>query len=175
MARDRGDFVDAYDEHVWEVYGYLGYRLESRQEAEDLTQETFERALRSWQKFDPEKASLRTWLLTIARNLLIDRHRRRGPMRGEPIPEDVDRDPRFGVAPGPEAALGLTPDLEAALASLGDRQRELIALRFGGDLSGAEIAELTGLTVANVQQILSRTLRRLQAELESSEARTTAG
>ena len=46
-----------------------------------------------------------------------------------------------------------------------DRERELIALRFGGDLNGPEIAELTGLTLANVQQILSRSLRRMRAEL----------
>jgi len=49
---------------------------------------------------------------------------------------------------------------------LGDRDRELIALRFGGDLTGPEIAELTGLSLANVQQILSRSLRRMRAEMD---------
>ena len=66
----------------------------------------------------------------------------------------------------PETVLGLDPDLEAALARLDDRERELLALRFGGDLNGPEIAGLTGLSLANVQQILSRTLRRLRHELE---------
>jgi RNA polymerase sigma factor (sigma-70 family) len=50
----------------------------------------------------------------------------------------------------------ITPDLERALASLGAREREIIALRFGGELSEPKIAELTGLSLANVQQILSR-------------------
>ena len=54
-----------------------------------------------------------------------------------------------------------------SLEILDDREREVLALRFGGDLTGPEIAELTGLTVANVQQILSRMLRKLREALES--------
>jgi RNA polymerase sigma factor (sigma-70 family) len=63
-------------------------------------------------------------------------------------------------------SLGLDPELERALAELGPRERELIALRFGGDMSGPEIAHLTGITVSNVQQILSRSLRRMRASLD---------
>ena len=62
--------------------------------------------------------------------------------------------------------VGLPSELAAALDELGDRERELIALRFGGELTGPEIAELTGLSLANVQQILSRSLRRMRASLE---------
>jgi RNA polymerase sigma-70 factor (ECF subfamily) len=51
---------------------------------------------------------------------------------------------------------------------LGDREREIIALRFGADLPASEIATLTGLTLANVQQILSRSLRRLRSELDGA-------
>jgi RNA polymerase sigma-70 factor (ECF subfamily) len=71
--------------------------------------------------------------------------------------------------------LGVSPDLENALDKLGSRERELIALRYGGDLTGPEIAELTGLSLANVQQILSRSLRRLRAELEGEGAHQRAG
>lgn len=67
-----------------------------------------------------------------------------------------------------ERGLGPEPALAAALAGLSEREREIIALRFGGDMSGAEIAAETGLTLANVQQILSRSLRRLRAALEES-------
>jgi RNA polymerase sigma factor (sigma-70 family) len=66
--------------------------------------------------------------------------------------------------------LGVSPELEAALATLPDRQREILALRFGGDLTGPEIAELTGLSLANVQQILSRSLRQLRANLDAEAA-----
>lgn len=157
-----------YDDHVWDVYGFLGYRLSSREEAEDLTQATFERALRAWERFDPERASARTWLLSIARNLLIDHYRRNGAARNEPLSDEAAADARFSEA-GPDEKLGLEPDLEAALMTLSDRERELIALRFGGELNGPEIAEMTGLTLANVQQILSRALRRLRVELSERE------
>jgi RNA polymerase sigma factor (sigma-70 family) len=164
-------FASAYDEHVWQVYGYLAYRLHSRDDAEDLTQVTFERALKAWDRFDARRASLGTWLLAIARNVLVDHYRRDRSNRHQPF---VDDDEEISAAIGygrPEPdRLGVSPDLVAGLERLGNREREVIALRFGGDLSGPEIAELTGLSLANVQQLLSRSLRRLRAELEKSES-----
>jgi RNA polymerase sigma factor (sigma-70 family) len=75
--------------------------------------------------------------------------------------------------PGPEAAdLGLAPELQAAMASLGDRDRHIIALRFGGDLTGPEIAQLLGLSLANVQQILSRSLRKMRSLLDEPAPRS---
>jgi RNA polymerase sigma-70 factor, ECF subfamily len=162
----REDFAQVYAEHVADVYGFFGYRLASRHEAEDLTQLTFENALRAWARFDPRRASARTWLLAIARNLLVD-HYRQGASRPQTLPDGEPPAQLEPVADPPEGArLGLSPELEGALATLGDRERELIALRFGGDLNGPEIVQLTGLTLANVQQILSRSLRKLRAELE---------
>lgn len=159
-----------YDEHVWDVYGFFGYRVRTRQAAEDLTQETFERALRAWPRFDPSRASARTWLLAIAHNLLIDHYRRDRSNTQQPLDEDPSRVERAMVEPGADQGLGIEPELEVALGALTDRERELIALRFGGDLSGPEIAEVTGLTLANVQQIISRSLRRLRATLDSENA-----
>lgn len=156
-------FAQLYEEHVWHVYGFFAYRVVDRDLVEDLTQTTFERALRHWPRFDPSRASERTWLLVIARNLLIDHHRRD---RSTPV-GDVD-ERLLPTVPGPEEGLGLRPELAAALKQLGDGEREVLALRFGGDMAGPEIAELLGLSVANVQQILSRSLRRLRAVLEDA-------
>lgn len=158
-------FAEAYDEHVWQVYGFFSYRLASRTEAEDLTQRTFERALRAWSRYDPDRASISTWLLVIARNLLID-HFRATAARPEAVGLDVVAESELPHAADVEADLGLAPGLADALKRLGDREREILALRFGGDLTGPEIAEATGLTLANVQQILSRSLRRLRALLD---------
>jgi RNA polymerase sigma factor (sigma-70 family) len=156
-----GGFLEAYEEHVFRVYGFFAYRLGSPVEAEDLTQATFERALRAWERYDPARAGLATWLLSIAQNLLID-HFRRGAHAA--IPVAPDELPDFGG--GPEMPMGVDPDLAAALATLSEREREVLALRFGGDLSGPEIADVTGLTVANVHQLLSRSLRRLRTQLD---------
>lgn len=154
-------FARLYDEHIWAVYGFFGYRLKSREDAEDLTQRTFEKALKAWGGFDESRGSPATWLLAIARNLLIDHRRSDRSDRLEPLgDEDVHPDP----APA-EADLGVEPEIELALARLTDRERELIALRFGADLSGKEIATMMDLSLANVQQILSRSLRKLRGEL----------
>lgn len=146
---------------MWGVYGFFGYRVSSRADAEDLTQLTFERALRAWDRFDPERASHRTWLMSIAANLLIDHYRRDRSSKQEPIEDHLSR--KELIAEGPD--LGLSPDIAAALEMLDEREREVIALRFGGDLTGPEIAGLTGLTLSNVQQIISRSLRKIRAEL----------
>lgn len=160
-------FAQLYDDHVWNVYGFFGYRLGSRQDAEDLTQLTFERALRAWERYDESRASARTWLMAIAHNLLVDHYRSRSSDRQEPLPEGEAGEEALGKTDPPQEGLGLSPELETALGLLGQRERELVALRFGGDMTGPEIAELTGLSLANVQQILSRTLRQLRAELET--------
>lgn len=154
------DFANIYEHHVGRVYGFFAYVVGSRADAEDLTQQTFERAWRSWRRYDESRATPATWLLVIARNLYVD-HLRTARAVGEKSLGDVDLE---AVAAAPDRhRLGIDPDLEVALAQLGQRERELIALRFGGDLTGAEIAALTGLSLANVHQILSRSLRRMRA------------
>ena len=163
------DFSAVYDEHVWQVYGFFAYRMRTRADAEDLTQQTFERALRAWSRYDPSRAAVATWLLTIARNLLIDHLRADRSSRRQPL-DDLDAGHDALVAPEIRPDLGLEPDLEHALSSLGAREREIIALRFGGELSGPEIADLTGLSLANVQQILSRSLRRMRAVMDERQS-----
>jgi RNA polymerase sigma factor (sigma-70 family) len=167
-APSRPPFAEIYDDYVWSVYGFFGYRLPSRETAEDLTQLTFENALRAWDRYDPRRGSALTWLMAIARNVLIDHYRRGRSVRHETIGEGEAATEALGSQPPPEP-LGVSPELERALATLGRRERELVALRYGAELPGPEIAELTGLSLANVQQILSRSLRKLRAELEGAE------
>jgi len=166
------DFASVYEEHVWQVYGFLAYRLSAREDAEDLTQLTFERALRAWGRFDARRAQPGTWLLTIARNLLIDRYRSTGAAAVmEPLHETPEqRLPAIEFDP----SLGLSPELARALSRLDARAREIVALRFGGDLTGPEIAGLTDLSLANVQQILSRSLRQLRSDLGQREEKEGA-
>jgi RNA polymerase sigma-70 factor (ECF subfamily) len=151
---------EIYELHLGRVYGFFAYRVASRHDAEDLTSATFERAVKHAGRFDPRRASPATWLLAIAQNVLTD-HYRRGARRPESLTEVDALDARVAGAPDrPE--LGVSPELEQALGGLGDREREVVALRFGGDLRGKEIAQLTGLSEANVHQILSRSLRQLR-------------
>lgn len=162
----RQDFAGVYDEEVWSVYGFFAYRLASVADVEELTQRTFERALRAWDRFDPERAPARVWLLAIARNLLIDHYRADVWARQQSI-DEVPEGELGSEMPSPD--LGIEPELASALAQLTPRDREVLALRFGGDLRGPEIATITGLSLANVQQIISRSLRRLREQLSGSE------
>lgn len=160
-----------YDAHVGQVYGFFAYRLRVAADVEDLTQQTFERALRAWGRYDPARAGVATWLLVIARNLLVDHLRGGRSTRERSLDElTAERGDDAALVAAPDRPdLGLAPDLESALQRLTARERELIALRFGADLSCPEIAGVTGLTLANVQQILSRSLRRMRVVMEEAQ------
>jgi RNA polymerase sigma factor (sigma-70 family) len=155
-----------YRDHVDAVYAYLAYSVD-RGAAEDLTAATFERVVRSWGRFDARRGSERTWVLAIARNLLTDHFRagrHRTAVSTDEHPGLLDRLVDDGE---PLAAQLTAEELARWLAPLGQREREILALRYAADLTTAEIAGMLGLTDANVQQINSRSLRRLRALFES--------
>jgi RNA polymerase sigma-70 factor, ECF subfamily len=167
MDQGLPDFACVYEEHARPVLGFFAWRVRDRETAEDLTQLTFERALRAWGRFDRSGGHERRWLFTIARNLLVDHHRR----DRSACLESIDECAPALHAPGPEQALTTVPGLPDALAALQQREREVVALRFGADLTGPEIADLLELRLANVHQILSRSLRKLRGTLERSDER----
>src|SRR6188768_2189244 len=111
-------FAATAEEHLDDVYGYLVYLTRDRSLAEDLTADTFEKALRLWRRFDPARASSRTWLCQIARTTALDwfrseERRQKREERAAP-PEQVDA-----------AADGFSPHIEAALAELSAGEREV--------------------------------------------------
>ena len=163
--RDEDELRRVYRSHVDAVYAFLAYSV-PRATAEDLTSSTFERVIKAWRSYDPQKASERTWILSIARNILTDHYRRESLRRGPSIdahPELADT-----VAVGEEDFEQILSDdaLRTWLAPLGEREREIVALRYAAELPATEIAKLTGLTPANVHQIASRSLRQLRALAE---------
>ena len=102
--------------------------------------------------------------MAIARNLVIDHYRQDRSALNQPLDEQSTP-----MIPGPEERLLTSAAVVDALTHLSERDREVIALRFGGDLTGAEIAALLDLSLANVQQIMSRSLRKLRTLLENEE------
>src|SRR6187397_1922240 len=105
-------FATTAEEHLDDVYAYLVYLTRDRSLAEDLAADTFEKALRSWRRFDPRRASARTWLCQIARNVALDwfRSERRRRRREEAVAQPE------GALELPE--LGLSAPLERALSTL---------------------------------------------------------
>lgn len=170
---DAAELRRVYRTHVRTVYAFLAYSADAHT-AEDLTSATFERVLRAWTTFDPTLASEKTWILTIARNILTDHFRRqslRHTTSTEEHPEILDR------LTGPRDALAGRIAVDGAkdwLAQLSPREQEIVALRYGADLQGSDIAELTGLTTDNIHQILSRALRKLRAAADQGDVSRSA-
>jgi len=165
-ARTAEELQRVYRDHFDAVYAFLAYSVD-RATAEDLTAGTFERVVRSWKRFDPRRGSERTWVLAIARNLLTDHFRssrHREAVSTDEHPALLDR-LVDNLEPLTERLTA--EELARWLAPLGEREREILALRYAADLTTAEIARLLGLTAANVQQINSRSLRRLRSRFES--------
>src|SRR5580765_8728727 len=133
-------FAQAAEKHLDDVYGYLAWFTGDRFAAEDLAGETFERALRLWHRFDPQRGSVRTWLCQVARTVALDHFRsERRRVRREELaapPEAID----FAFAEG------LSPDLETALARLTAGEREVVALRVLLDLDAGAAARVLGIS-----------------------------
>ncbi len=161
-------FAVLYDRYYAAVFRYIRYRVNGVADAEDLTAETFFRALARLHTFRPERGSFAAWLFTIARNLVNDHHRRRGRRRWLPLSQARDLpDP----APGPEENALFQAEqaaLHAAMQRLTDRDRDLLALKFAAGLSHREIGRLTGLREGHVGVILYRALHRLRRYLEEA-------
>jgi RNA polymerase sigma-70 factor (ECF subfamily) len=144
------------------LYGYLRFHLSSPELAEDLTAEVFLRALKAFSRFDASAGTPRAWLFRIAQNALRDyqRHAARRPML--PITAMWDLE---SSAPSPEERLLWEEEvagLLAGMAELSARDREIISLCYGSELSMAEAAEILGLTASATRTRLWRALGRLR-------------
>ncbi|HEX4729762.1 MAG TPA: RNA polymerase sigma factor [Solirubrobacterales bacterium] len=160
--RDR-DFERLYEDHAQALFGFLAYRTGDRTLAEEVMSESFERALRARKRYDPGRASAKTWLYSIALNCLRDHQRRQGAevraldRVGGPAGIDLD-DPNLGRA-------DTRDEVQRALAALSDEEREVVALRYGGELTAKEAAKLLGEKETTVEGRLYRALRKLRGEL----------
>lgn len=158
---DAEAFGMLYDHYHTSVFRFLYYRVGSTALAEDLTSETFFRALRSMSSFRWQGKDFGAWLMTIARNLTTD-HYKSGKTRLEMATEDMT--PHDSATEGPETAVlaSLTNEaLLTALRQLPDEQRDCLIMRFLQGLSIAETAEILGRSTGAVKQLQLRAVRNL--------------
>jgi RNA polymerase sigma-70 factor (ECF subfamily) len=158
---DKEAFGLLYDHYQGSVYRFLYYRTRSQTLAEDLTSETFFRALRSMNNFRWQGKDFGAWLMTIARNLTTD-HFKAGRTRLEMTTEDMT--PHDDATEGPESAVlaGLTNEvLLKALTELPTEQRECLIMRFLQGLSIAETALALDRSDGAVKQLQLRGVRNL--------------
>jgi RNA polymerase sigma factor (sigma-70 family) len=156
------DFDGLFAEHAGRLFSFLIYRTGDRALAEDVLADTFERALRSRRRFDPRKASQKTWLYAIALNRLRD-HRRRIDAHERAL----ERAGSSSESSGADAMTRIETrhELSQALAILSDDERQAIALRYGAELTLPEIAALTGESLTTMEGRVYRALKKLRDAL----------
>lgn len=158
---DSDAFGMLYDHYQGSVYRFLFYRTRSSTLAEDLTSETFFRALRNMQNFRWQGKDFGAWLMTIARNLATD-HFKAGRTRLEMTTEDMGL--HDDATEGPEHAVlaGLTNELVLkALTELPTEQKDCLIMRFLQGMSIAETAGVLGRSEGAVKQLQLRGVRNL--------------
>ncbi len=166
---DRAAVAEIYERHHPAIYRYVFYRVGDTLTAEDLTGAVSVRVVENIDRFVYRGRPLLTWLYTIARNVVVDHHRRTGGAAAVPLDErlvtgegDVER----------AAERALTQQrLAAALSHLTEDQRKVILLKFIEEMSNEEVAETLGKTIGAVKSLQHRALAALQRVLSDGGVR----
>ena len=154
------DWNEIYLDLAPRVYNYFRFRLGQEREVEDLTSRTFEKAWTARGQYRRDLAGFSTWLFKIAQNLIVDH------VRSQRNYVSIDHAVNLTVTDIADDSVERQSNL-ARLASLTrelpPRDRELVALKYGAELSNRDIARLTGLSESNVGSILHRLVQNLRA------------
>jgi RNA polymerase sigma-70 factor, ECF subfamily len=160
---------ELYRRYSGELFGFACNALGDRDLAEEVVQDVFARAWRHAADYDQKRASVRTWLYTIARNRIVDARRRASvrpglaPEAEQESPAEVDRELEHAV---------LRWQVAAALARLSPEHREVIRLAHYGGLTLREISERKGIPLGTVKSRTSYALRSLRLILDEMEVRS---
>jgi RNA polymerase sigma-70 factor, ECF subfamily len=159
-SADAAGLRAAFLTHGGELYGYARRSLGDSGAAEDVVQETFVRAWRARDRFDGGLGTLRTWLFTIARRVVIDHARSRAIRRSEPLPLDV------AVADDAVEKAMVGWQVEEAMRRLRPEHRQVLVETYYRARSGREVAEELGIPEGTVRSRLFYALRTLRLTLE---------
>jgi RNA polymerase sigma-70 factor (ECF subfamily) len=169
VALDSQTFAQLYDTYLSKVYNFMRYRVGDDAVAEDLTAQTFERALREWRRYSPQRGAFSTWLFTIARRVAINHWHAQRRRPTVALAAVVDELPLVAAPDATVEEEMAWRELHAALARLPEIDQELIALKFAADMTNREIAQVTRLSESNVGTRLHRALRQLRQILEETQ------
>lgn len=163
------EFGAFYEQWFDRVYNYARNRTGSGTRADEIASDVWARVLDGWDGFDPRRGERRVWLFAIAFRSIADHYRSESRRRWSPLELFSDR----AQEPGPEqlaAGADEQARLAAALATLDERSREVVSLKFYGGLSNRDIAKLVGLGDSHVAVLLFRAVRVLRKDFPGVEA-----
>jgi RNA polymerase sigma-70 factor (ECF subfamily) len=144
------DFEEVYAQHLVPVWRYVSARVSARADAEDLTSEVFARALRAWGRYDQRRGSPGAWLMGIAHHVVADWWRR----AGREVPSE-----QLEAAAGASEA---REELRRHMERLTERERDAVALRFGGGLRAAEVGAALGVSETAARMLVYRAVSKLR-------------
>ena len=159
---ERPSFAAVAESELDAVHRYLLFLTGNRTVAEDLTGETFEKAFRSWKRFDPRRGSECTWLCQLARSKALDHFRSEARRR-----KREDRSAAEAPQAAEPLAEGISPELEGALRSLSAGEREVVVLRIVLELDAVAAARVLGISRSACSMRLARALQKLEERMEA--------
>ncbi|MFK5585006.1 MULTISPECIES: sigma-70 family RNA polymerase sigma factor [unclassified Serinicoccus] len=154
------DVRRAFHEHGQVILGFAVNALEDRHAAEDCLQETLVRAWRARDRYSAERGSERTWLMSIARNVVIDTHRARVRRPAQPHAELPE--PPSTAVPGVDAGVVDRVTLMSGLAQLSREHREVVVAVHLHGLRYEELTRVTGVPVGTLRSRMYYALRALR-------------
>jgi RNA polymerase sigma-70 factor, ECF subfamily len=155
------DWNSVYRDQLPRLYNFFRFRTGREADVQDLTARTFEKAWKARDRYRRDLAGFSTWLFGIARNVATDYLRAARPH----LP--LDAASNVAIPTTPEDEIAQKSDLlrlARLTEKLSDRQRELIALKYGAALNNRIIASITGMSESNVGTVLQRTVEKLRSE-----------
>jgi len=163
QQRDEEAFATLYEEHFDKIYRYVTLKIGDQAEAEDLTQQVFVKALQSISSFKWKGIPFSAWLFRIAHNQVVDYFRKKKRYATVPLDESLtgsDIDPQLAA----ERKLEIE-QLLLATKRLTEAQREVISLRFAGELSVAQVAKIMGKSEGAVKALQHSAIASLRKAL----------
>lgn len=160
-------FTQIYNEYYKRVFKYICYRVNDQDMAQELCSQVFERIIVKYSSFSGSDECLSSWIFTIARNTITDYYRKKNQRFHFSLDYISNM---LSSKPSPDECVLAEENnayLFQALEKLSERERSVIAFKYGGGLKNREIAELTALSESNVSVILCRSLKKLKKILIS--------
>ncbi len=156
-------FGAVYREQVAPIWRYVRTRVPSDADAEDITSEVFVQAMRSWKRFDPTRGSVGAWLFGIAHHVVADWWAKRA--REFPADDLAQTNETANVEDDPETMALRHADSDVVrqhLSVLTSKERQAVALRFGSQLSSAEVGAIMGISAPAARMLVYRGVGKLR-------------
>lgn len=164
---DGDAFSQIYETHLTPVFRYAYVRLGNREEADDITQETFLRAYQALERFEATRENFLPYLFTVARNLIINRSQKK---RADTMPVgDLDREVSSDNASSYAEHEELKIVLRGAMETLSETEKEIIELRFFAERTYAEIAVMIEKSEEAIRQHVARAMKKMRIHMAQFE------